>query len=120
MDNRSESLPFREAAPMPSRFLAIYARIDGMFEPRHSQQAPTILADSRQMLEALRSRHLASAALLFAAGHQPLAFASGQLLHVVEPLALILGIRTCGVWARVLSHPEGPNALLEALNHAAE
>jgi hypothetical protein len=54
---------------------------------------------------ALNRRGLTAPALLYLAGHRPLAFAAGQLLAVAAPLASVLGLPLMG-WARLLSSPE--------------
>jgi len=69
----------------------------------------------------LARRKLAGPALLFAAGHRPLAFVTGQMLHLLNPLAGLLGLSgwdgEAQGWAELLSQPDGAHqvtALLEA------
>jgi hypothetical protein len=69
---------------------------------------------------ALQRRGLATPALLYLAGHRPLAFAAGQLLAVAAPLAAVLGAGGVMDWARLLSAPEGVDQLQAALHNAAE
>jgi hypothetical protein len=75
---------------------------------------PTI----QQTVTALARRQLLAPALLYAAGHRPLAFAVGQGLALAAPLADLLGVDGVGDWAALLSDPAGP-AALEAALHAA-
>ena len=64
---------------------------------------------------ALDRRGLAAPALLYLAGHRPLAFAAGQLLALAAPLAAVLGLPHTMEWARLLSTPEGVHSLQAAL-----
>jgi hypothetical protein len=64
---------------------------------------------------ALERRGLAAPALLFVAGHRPLAFVAGQLLAVAAPLAAVLGQTRVMDWAHLLSTPEGVDGLQAAL-----
>ena len=64
---------------------------------------------------ALERRGLAAPALLYLAGHRPLAFAAGQLLALVAPLAAALGLNGTMKWAHLLSAPEGVDHLQAAL-----
>ena len=64
---------------------------------------------------ALGRRGLAAPALLYLAGHRPLAFAAGQLLALAAPLAAVLGLRQTMDWAHLLSTPEGVDRLQAAL-----
>lgn len=63
----------------------------------------------------LAGRGLAAPALLFVAGHRPLAFAAAQLLALAAPLAAMLGQDGMMDWARLLSTPEGADDLQAAL-----
>ncbi len=56
---------------------------------------------------------MAAPLLLFLAGHRPLAFVTGQLLHFSSPFGALLGLEGMNDWAELLSHPDGP-ALLES------
>jgi hypothetical protein len=62
---------------------------------------------------------LAVPALLFLAGHRPLAFVAGQMLHALTPLGGLLGIDAMDDWAYLLSDPDGAAVLMEALDHVA-
>ena len=64
---------------------------------------------------ALDRRGLTAPALLYLAGHRPLAFAAGQLLALAAPLAAVLGLPHTMDWARLLSTPEGVHHLQAAL-----
>ena len=64
---------------------------------------------------ALDRRGLAAPALLYLAGHRPLAFAAGQLLALAAPLAAALGIDHTMEWAHLLSTSEGVDRLQAAL-----
>lgn len=64
---------------------------------------------------ALQRRGLAAPALLYLAGHRPLAFAAGQLLALAAPLAAVVGLRQTMAWAHLLSTPEGVDLLQAAL-----
>ena len=70
---------------------------------------------------ALQQRGLAAPALLYLAGHRPLAFAAGQLLALAAPLAAVLGLHQTMAWAHLLSTPDGVDSLQAALEspHAA-
>ena len=72
------------------------------------------------VIDALARRKLTAPALLFLAGHRPLAFATGQLLAVVAPLAALLGQSVVGDWAELLSDPAGPSQLEQLLGSQAE
>lgn len=67
---------------------------------------------------AAAQRGLATPALLFLAGHRPLAFAAGQLLAVAAPVAAVLGLHNTMRWAHLLSSPEGVDQLEAALAQA--
>ncbi|MCY4081343.1 MAG: hypothetical protein OXF54_13960 [Caldilineaceae bacterium] len=54
-------------------------------------------------------------AVLFVAGHRPLAFVFGQALLILQPLAALLGSDGLASWAHLLSHPGGPAALSDRL-----
>ena len=70
----------------------------------------------------LARRKLAGPALLFAAGHRPLAFVTGQMMHLVDPVVRLLGFsgwdREANGWADLLSAPDGPAQILAALESA--
>ncbi len=70
----------------------------------------------------LARRKLAGPVLLFAAGHRPLAFVTGQMMHLVDPVVGLLGFsawdRGAGAWADLLSQPDGPEQILAALEAA--
>ena len=68
-----------------------------------------------EAIDALRQRQMVLPALLFLAGHRPLAFALGQMLLVLQPLAAILGADGLAVWGTLLSQPAGPAALMQRL-----
>lgn len=72
---------------------------------------PTI----RQSIAALASRQLLAPALLYLAGHRPLAFLVGQGLFLAEPVAALLGVGAASDWAALLSDPGGPAELEAAL-----
>lgn len=72
------------------------------------------------LVDWLADRELATTALLFLTGHRPLAFVTGQLLHVAAPAATLLGIDRCTTWATFLSDPAGAARLEQALHHAAQ
>lgn len=72
---------------------------------------PTI----RQSIAALASRQLLTPALLYVAGHRPLAFLAGQGLFLAEPITAMLGIGAVSEWATLLSDPDGPAELETAL-----
>lgn len=74
----------------------------------------------QQSLLALRRRELALPALLFVAGHRPLAFAAGQTLAVAAPVAALLDVTAVSEWATLLSAPEGADALHAALLRIAD
>ncbi len=68
-----------------------------------------------EALAAIRQRQMVLPALLFLAGHRPLAFVLGQMLLILQPLAAIFGADGLAVWSELLSQPAGPTALTERL-----
>ena len=68
-----------------------------------------------EVLFEIRQRRMVLPAILFLAGHRPLAFTFGQILMMVQPLAALLGADGLGAWGRLLSQPGGPSALTERL-----
>ena len=59
-------------------------------------------------------------ALLFVAGHKPLAFVLGQCLHALTPFASMVGWENCAQWATLLSHQDGTSLLEERLHDRIE
>ncbi len=74
---------------------------------------------SQQLIHTCARRQLAGPLLLFVAGHRPLAFACGQTLYAMQPLAELLGVDACGELAADLSRPESARSLEAALLAAA-
>ena len=68
-----------------------------------------------ETLSAIRQRRMVLPAILFLVGHRPLAFAFGQMLLILQPLAGLLGADGIGAWGKLLSQPDGPSALTERL-----
>lgn len=68
-----------------------------------------------ETLEAIRQRQMVVPALLFLAGHRPLAFLLGQTLLIMQPLATLLGLSQLGTWSELLSQPDGPSNLTARL-----
>lgn len=66
--------------------------------------SPTI----RRSVHGLAQRELGVPLLLFLAAHRPLAFLLGQAMHLLTPLASLLGTHVWIEWATLLSHPSGP------------
>lgn len=66
-------------------------------------------------LSAIGQRRMVLPAVLFVAGHRPLAFVFGQVLLILQPLAALLGSDGLASWADLLSHPSGPDALSDRL-----
>ena len=82
-------------------------------------QEPSLLTPTiQQSVTALARRQLLAPALLYAAGHRPLAFVAGQSLALAAPWAALLGIPAVDDWATLLSDPAGPDALETALRVA--
>lgn len=80
-------------------------------EPLTTNLQPTI--------DRLAQRELIAPALLLLASHRPLAFVAGQMLHLVTPVGAMLGYGDAlNSWAELLSAPQGPDLLLEVLDHA--
>lgn len=73
-----------------------------------------------EAVDRIRRRRMILPAILLVAGHRPLAFAIGQLLLVLHPVAALFGTDGLLVWAELLSRPAGPSALTERLAHALE
>ncbi|MCY3710184.1 MAG: hypothetical protein OXG26_14930 [Caldilineaceae bacterium] len=71
-------------------------------------------------LSAVSQRRMVLPAILFLAGHRPLAFTFGQLLLILQPLAVLLGSEGLDAWVRVLTHPSGPPALTDRLAQLLE
>lgn len=55
--------------------------------------------------DVLRRRQMALPALLFVAGHRPLAFILGHLLLVMHPVTALLGADWAGEWGNLLTRP---------------
>lgn len=86
----------------------------------YNKQRPTLLTPSiLNTIHLAQKRELRQPILLFLAGHRPLAFIAGQLLHLTSPLGAILGIPSIAEWATLFSDPKGP-ALLEQELSASE
>ena len=77
-----------------------------------------LVTDIQLTANHLAERQLTTPALLFLAGHRPLAFVAGQMLHLTAPVGTMLGFDSWSAWAELLSDPQGPERLLEALDHA--
>ncbi len=73
-----------------------------------------------ETLSVIRQRRMALPAILFLAGHRPLAFTFGQALLILQPLAVLLGSKGLDAWVRVLTHPSGPPALTNRLAELLE
>jgi hypothetical protein len=72
-----------------------------------------------QLAAGLRQRGLTAPALLWLAGHRPLAFVAGQTLHGLAPLGLLLGWEGVTHWATLLSAPDAAQRLTAALAQPA-
>ena len=73
-----------------------------------------------ETLSAICQRRMVLPAILFLAGHRPLAFTFGQALLILQPLAVLLGSRGLDSWVRALTHPSGPPALTDRLAELLE
>ena len=87
--------------------------------------SPTNLPDearlaASQLTAIAQRRRLLMPLLLLLAGHQPLAFASGQLLYVGAPLAHLLGWAAVDRWAAFLSAPHAAQQLTQQLAQAQD
>lgn len=71
-------------------------------------------------LSAISQRRMVLPAVLFVAGHRPLAFVFGQALLILQPMAALLGSDGLASWAHLLSHPGGPDALTNRLTALLE
>lgn len=78
-----------------------------------TEPAPPFVAS---LAAGLERRGLVAPALLFLAGHRPLAFAAGQLLALAAPLAAVLGQTQLMPWAHLLSTPDGVDSLQTVLS----
>ena len=74
----------------------------------------------RHTIETLAQRRMIAPALLYLSGHRPLLFFAGQGLALAAPLAGLLGSSTLDDWADLLSHPDGPVVLHDALAEAEQ
>jgi len=87
--------------------------------PKTSSANPLLSPTLPPWVTFLARRRLAGPALLFAAGHRPLAFVTGQMMHLMDPVVGLLGFsawdRGGRAWADLLSHPDGPERILAAL-----
>jgi len=72
------------------------------------------------VLQAIRQHEMSAPVLLFLASHRPLAFVLGQMLHVANPMADLLGWSGCNDWANILSEPDGLSTLEQALDHGSQ
>lgn len=75
-------------------------------------------APAEKIAQMLAQHDLLTPGLLLLAGHRPLAFVAGQLLHVLAPTAALLGVSSLHDWATLLSDPRGAASLQQALDHA--
>jgi hypothetical protein len=57
------------------------------------------------MRQELARRELLTPVLVLLASHRPLAFAAGQLLYLLDPLAALAGRPHLSAWAATLSDP---------------
>ncbi|MDE0460866.1 MAG: hypothetical protein OXH93_00570 [Caldilineaceae bacterium] len=71
-------------------------------------------------LSTICQRRMVLPAVLLLAGNRPLAFAFGQLLLILQPLAALLVGDGLEPWARLLSDPGGPAALSDRLAELLE
>ena len=76
---------------------------------------PPLTVNIEQTARLLAQRQLGSAALLFLAGHRPLAFVGGQFLHMLTPFAELIGFGSCDAWAQILSDDDYLDQLEGAL-----
>lgn len=84
--------------------------------PQPSTESGVTLPPSiEETLAFLSRRQMILPALLFLAGHRPLAFVCGQCLMVGLPLGILFSGWPLRAWAEVLSHPQGPQALEQRL-----
>ncbi len=77
-------------------------------------------AETHGLVQAITKREMVLPSLVFLASHRPLAFVVGQMLYVASPMAGLLGWSGCNGWADILSDPEGPAMLEQALSHGHE
>lgn len=73
----------------------------------------------QRAMQAIARRELATAALLFVAGHRPLGWVGAQALYLSAPLADLLGVAVWTEWANLLDHPDGLALIEEQLLQAA-
>ena len=73
-----------------------------------------------EVVDAVGRRQMVMPALLFLAGHRPLAFALGQTILVLQPLAALLGVNGLSVWGELLSEPTGLSTLTARLTRLLE
>jgi hypothetical protein len=69
----------------------------------------------QDMLHLLARRRLATLFLLFIAGHRPLLFVAGQSLYLAAPIASLWGSTIWTEWAELLSAPDAPAILVQAM-----
>lgn len=89
----------------------------GEMIPISDPTAQTRQSEADRLLHSIQRHEMATPVLLFLAGHRPLAFVMGQLLHVAAPMADLLGWTGCDDWATILSEPDGPSTLEQALHN---
>lgn len=80
-----------------------------------SRQTDLLTPTIQQTLHAVGERGLGLGALLFVAGHQPVAFLAGQALLLLAPLGVLWGSNALTEWARLLSDPDGGRLLHRSL-----
>lgn len=79
-------------------------------------KAYTLTTQQIAQIEFIKERQLILPSLLFLLGNQPLAFASGQLLHLFDPmLSLLFPDQAWTQWAELMSKPAGIERLVDAL-----
>jgi hypothetical protein len=77
-------------------------------------------AETHRIVQAITERELSLPSAIFLTSHRPLAFVLGQLLYVAAPMAGLIGWSGCNDWADILSDPDGPALLEQALGHGRE
>ena len=73
----------------------------------------------RRTVQEIARRELATAALLFVAGHRPLGWVGAQALYLSAPVADLLGLAVWTEWANLLDQPDGLSLIEELLQAAA-
>lgn len=75
---------------------------------------------SQQFAQLLQNKRMIGPGLLFLASHRPLAFVAGQMLYALQPITDLFDDVALSHAAELLSSPDGPALLGQALTDAQD